>query len=180
MEGRHPSHRLRGADEGADDVRGHDPLQALGVHLVDAALLVQDPDVVDKTGQRAEFGVHGQEQPLRVVGPGHVGLNRDRVAAARDHVGDDRPGGLGVHPVADADPAPEPPEAAGDRRADSPASSGDGDRSRIHQMSSPDTLRNCEDHLRLDRRLHVFHDARSRLWVESNGSTPASGLQPRL
>jgi hypothetical protein len=115
-----------------DDVRRHDPLQARGVHLIDAALPLQDPDVVDKTGQRAEFGVHGQEQPLRVVRAGHVGPDRDRVAAARDHLGDDRPGGLGVRPVADADAAPEPPEAAGDGRADAPASSGDEDRSRIH------------------------------------------------
>ncbi len=67
---RHAPDRLGGAQEAADDVDRHHPLQAWFVDLVDARLAVDDPGVVDQHRQWAELADGFAKQPLDVGSPG--------------------------------------------------------------------------------------------------------------
>ena len=94
------------AQEAADDVDRHHPLQARLVDLVDARLGIDDAGVVHQHRQRGEVALRLAKQALDVGLVAHVGADRDGGAARRSDLGHDGVRGPFVLQVVDRDRVP--------------------------------------------------------------------------
>ena len=77
------------AEQRTDDIGREHAGDPCGVHGLDPHLSLEYPRIVDQRGHRAQFTVHGREEPNDIVFIRHVGADGDRpatrIANARNH-----------------------------------------------------------------------------------------------
>ena len=87
---RHAADALSRADERAGHVCREDAAEPRRIHALDARLALQDAGVVHQPQEGPELRIDGLEQADDVGLAGDVGLDGDRPAAQRPHLGDHR------------------------------------------------------------------------------------------
>ena len=80
--GRHAPHRLARAQETADDVDVEHPAPALGIHVHQVALALEDAGIVDQPVEAAKLVVDSAVHRLDLGLDGDIGLKQNRPVAA--------------------------------------------------------------------------------------------------
>ncbi len=83
MAQRHALHRLAATQEVTGHVGAEHLIDTLGGQLFNVRLLEQNPGIVDQRAERAQPGVQRSEHRHHLCFIGHVGLQRQRLAALR-------------------------------------------------------------------------------------------------
>jgi hypothetical protein len=123
--GRHPPHRLAGAEEAAGDVEVEHGPQRLEGHVLDPADRPDRAGVVDQGSEPPEFGIDRLEQADHVGFAGDVTLDDGGALSGRLDLGRDRLRRFAAAPIVERDVIAAGAGEPGDCRADAARRAGD-------------------------------------------------------